>query len=104
MTRPQDSIILQYRNTPIPDIGLSPVQILLHRQLRDNVPTHPKLLRPHKEWVISAKGREEAYAVRNRKIQDEYNSHARDLSPLKIQIHVIIQEKCKWANGAKQDA
>lgn len=57
--------ILQYRNTPIPEIGLSPAQILLHRQLRDGVPTNPKLLRPHKEWAISAEEREKAFAHRN---------------------------------------
>ena len=26
--------ILQYRNTPFPDLGLSPAQLLFHRQLR----------------------------------------------------------------------
>ena len=52
-------------------------------------------------WVISAKERAEAYAERNKKIQDEYNSHARDLSPLKIQTHVMIQEKGKWGKTGR---
>ena len=34
--------ILQHRNTPLPGIGLSPAQMLLHRKLRDSIPTHPK--------------------------------------------------------------
>ena len=88
--------ILQYRNTPIPDIWLSPAQILLHRQLRDGIPTHPTLLRPHKEWVISAEERERAYAHRDKKIQKQYNEHAKDLKPMKIQTPVILQEKGKW--------
>ena len=34
--------ILQYHNTPIPKVGLSPTQTLFHRQLRDHIPTNPK--------------------------------------------------------------
>ena len=34
--------ILQHRNTPLPDINLSPAQLLFHRQLRDHLSTHPK--------------------------------------------------------------
>ena len=30
--------ILQYCNTPLPEINLSPAQILFHRQLRDHLP------------------------------------------------------------------
>ena len=33
--------ILQYRNTPLPNIHLSPVQILFHCQLWDHIPSHP---------------------------------------------------------------
>ena len=33
--------ILQHCNTSSPVIGLSPAQILLHRQLRDSIPSHP---------------------------------------------------------------
>ena len=33
--------LLQYRNTPLPDLNLSPAQILLHRNLRDGIPSHP---------------------------------------------------------------
>ena len=39
--------LLQYRNTPIRDIGLSPAQIFLHRQLRDGEPTNPMYYQPH---------------------------------------------------------
>ena len=44
--------ILQYRNTPLADIGLSPAQILLHRQLRDAIPANPNHYKPHREWAI----------------------------------------------------
>ena len=55
--------ILQYRNTPLLCIGLSPIQILLHRQLRDHVPNHPSNYHLHKQWVISAKQREDLLSV-----------------------------------------
>ena len=41
--------VLQYRNTPIQNIGLFPAQQLLHRRLRDFVPSHPTLYKPHAE-------------------------------------------------------
>ena len=46
--------ILQYRNTPLPDINLSPAQVLLHHQLRDRIPAQSVHYRPHKEWVLTA--------------------------------------------------
>ena len=49
--------ILQYRNTPLPDIGLIPAQILFHRQLRDSIPSHPTHYR-HQQWMVSAEERE----------------------------------------------
>jgi len=46
--------ILQYRNTPIAELGLSPSQLLFHRQLRDSIPTNPTHYQLHKNWIISA--------------------------------------------------
>ena len=88
--------ILQQRNTPLRDIGLSPAQLLLHRQLKDSIPTNPKLLRPHKDWIISAENREKAFAHRNMNIENAYNANAHDLKPLQIHTPVRIQDKGKW--------
>ena len=41
--------VLQYRNTLLPNIGLNPAQILLHRQLRDSIPTHPSHYHLHRD-------------------------------------------------------
>ena len=38
--------MLQYRNIPIPELGLSTAQMLLDRQLCDHVPTNPSSFRP----------------------------------------------------------
>ena len=50
--------VLQYRNTPIQGIGLSPAQFLLHRHLHDFIPARPSLYKPHPEWVKAASQRE----------------------------------------------
>ena len=88
--------ILQYRNTPIPELGLSPAQILFHRQLRDSIPAKPKLLKLHKEWIISATQREQAFADRNKHLASTYNQHANPLTPLTVRTEVMIQEKGRW--------
>ena len=49
--------IMQYGNTSFPYLSLSPAQILFHRNIRDYIPTHPSHYELHKEWVISARQR-----------------------------------------------
>ena len=88
--------ILQHRNTPIPELGLSPAQLLLHRQLKDSIPSNPKRLQLHREWIISAEEREKAYAKRDKALETTYNEHSHPLPPLKIQTPVRIQEHSSW--------
>ena len=93
--------LLQHRNTPIPQIRLSLAQMLLHRQLRDSVPVNPKFYRPHKEWVVSAKEREIAYARRNEGIIARYNQIAHPLKELKAHTPVLVQESGKWKRAGQ---
>ena len=90
--------ILTYRNTPLPDIKMSPAQILLHRNLRDGIPVHPQHYRMHKSWIIQASDRERAYAARNQRIVEKYNSHTRELPQLSVGKHVVVQSKNKRWN------
>ena len=83
--------ILQYRNTPIQGLGLSPAQLLLHRQLRDCVPAHPSLYKPHKEWVTAAYRREDLLSKRNEKLTLSYNKGTRPLTPLHAKERVALQ-------------
>ena len=85
--------ILQYRNTPIQGIGLSPAQLLLHRQLRDCIPSHPILYKPHKEWLIAGYEREKMLSERNAKLVLEYNKSAHHLPPLMVGDNVVIQNR-----------
>ena len=97
--------ILQYRNTPLPDISLSPAQILFHRQLRDSVPSVPSHYTLHKEWILSAKERESALAMRTQKIIQDYNKSTRELTPLPTGMRVVVQsrdgKKKKWVKSGK---
>ena len=87
--------IMQYRNTPLQDINLSPAQILFHRQLRDPIPTHPSHYQLHEEWLAAAKTREEEYHKKHVIIALERDRHAKTLSPLKVGTFVSIQGKDK---------
>ena len=85
--------IMQYRNTPIQGVGLSPAQLLLHRQLRDCVPAHPTLYKPHRDWVMAANCREGLLAERNAKLTVEYNRTAHELPILQVGDYVAIQNQ-----------
>ena len=83
--------ILQYRNTPIQGIGLSPTQLLLHRRLRDSIPSQPFLYKPYPEWIVAAQHREEILHKRNAKMVETYNRHTHNLCPLQTGDTVTIQ-------------
>ena len=71
--------LLQYRNTPLLDVNLSPTQIPFHRQLKDAIPTHRNQYHLHREWVVASEERAQQYAKKNRVIADKYNQHTRSL-------------------------
>ena len=77
-----DRAVLQYRNTPIQNIGLSPAQLLLHCRLRDFVPSHPTLYKPHAEWIAAAQNREKNLSQRNVRLIEKYIRTAHTLRPL----------------------
>ena len=91
--------MLQYRNTPIKGLGLSPAQVLFHRNLRDGLPMRPVLLRPHKQWVIAAANRENALRQQHSAGTSRYNTFTKDLRPLSVGDKVIVQDhrgKRRW--------
>ena len=76
--------ILQYRNTPIQSIGLSLVQLLLHCQLHDSIPSQPFLYEPHHEWVAAAQYHKDLLHYHNAKIVKRYNRYTHNLSHSKL--------------------
>ena len=85
--------LLQYRNTPLSSVDKSPSQILFGRLLRDHVPPHPSLHRPHPEWLLSPAQRAEATARRDAATTRRYNAHAHPLRPLAVGTRVVVQNQ-----------
>ena len=68
------SAFLQYKNTPLPDINLSPAQILFHRKLKDNIPSIHSHYHLNKEWIVAAKV-ENLFAKKPRATEIHHNSY-----------------------------
>ena len=81
--------LLDYRPTPIPDIGLSPSQLCMGRRLRTTLPTAKSLLKSeaHNSQAIKRRMREA------KDKQEHYHDQrsAKDLPPLKPDDHVRIK-------------
>ena len=85
--------ILQYRNTPDRDTGLSPAMCIFGRSIRDFIPVHPGRYLPHPTWRETLIAREEALRNRHHKICERLTEHTRNLPPLKIGDYVRIQNQ-----------
>ena len=87
--------ILQYRNTPLPDINLSPAQVLLHHQLGVQGGLGCYLYRPHKEWVLTAEEREKRLSKRNHILVQKHDAKTHELTPITLGTNVVVQGKDK---------
>ena len=85
--------LLQYRNTPLQGIGLSPAQILYGRDLKDCLPSQQDALKIRPEWRIAADEREQSLRIRHVKAAEWYNEHVKDLPELHEQDHVAVQNQ-----------
>ena len=56
--------------------------LLLHRWLRDFVPSHPTLYKPHAEWIAASRNREKSLSRRNAWLIEKYDRIAHTLRPL----------------------
>ena len=94
--------ILQYQNTPIQSIGLSPAQ-LLHYRLHDSIPSQLILCKPHPEWVVAAQHCEETFHHCNAKIVERYNKYTHNLLPLDAVDTMAIQSPLnqRWNTTGK---
>ena len=85
--------LLNYRNTPLRDIGRSPAQIVTGRQLRDHLPANPESYKPSKEWLVTREQRELALAKRYAKQEEVWAEHTRDLPVLPVGTLVSVQNQ-----------
>ena len=91
--------LLQHRNTPDRDLGVSPAELLFGRKLKDYLPSRPNeppnSLWPNfrQEWKDTAHWRELALQRRSSKIQEKLLEHTKNLEPLKINDAVFVQNQ-----------
>ena len=92
--------MLNFRNTPDPDCGISPAQIVFGRPLRDNLLFADYLngLRYSKRWQDAWAAKEDALRARFIRTSENLNKHARPLQPL------IPGNKCFVHNHTGQHA
>ena len=85
--------ILQYRNTPDRDTGLSPAMCVFGRVIRDFIPVHPGRYLPHPTWRQTLASREAALRNRHQKTCERLSEHTRRLPPLKVGDCVRVQNQ-----------
>ena len=97
--------ILQFRNTPDPDCGISPAEIVFGRTLRDNLIFTDYVKRDtySKRWQQAWAAKEEALRARFIRTSESINQHARSLSPLQAGDKCFVQNQAgnfarKWHN------
>ena len=85
--------LLNFRNTPDRDTGLSPSQIIFGRRLNDYLPIKPGRLQLHPEWRLTMEQRELALAKRHSRRGSELTEHTRTQEPLQIGQNVLVQNQ-----------
>ena len=84
--------LLNYRNTPLEGIGLSPAELLMGRRLKKSLPTHADLLKR-----LGAKEVKEHFEKRKLKEKVYYDKHSgKELPSLNNGEKVTLQHGNKW--------
>ena len=87
--------LMAYRNTPKPDTGLSPAQTFFMRRVRTRTPISSSLL-----GSKVATAPPEKVAKREKRVQSNYNSHAKALKSLSagesVRINPVNPAINKW--------
>ena len=94
--------VMQHRNTPDTEFGLSPSQLLFGRPIRDFLPIRPGQFSPHEVWVDCREKREVAFRTRLMRGVERWSEHSRDLPPLEPGTKVLIQNQYGAGKTAKR--
>ncbi|UYV67655.1 hypothetical protein LAZ67_5001500 [Cordylochernes scorpioides] len=88
--------ILEWRNTPLKDLGFSPNQALISRRTQTLIPIHKNLVKPEVQLNVYEK-----IEKRKTEMKNLYDKQARDLTKLNPgqSISVKLKEKDKWRMG-----
>ncbi|KAK9692713.1 hypothetical protein QE152_g34971 [Popillia japonica] len=95
--------LLEYRNTPITELGLSPAQVLMSRSLRTKIPVCDRKLKPKKnnnnqirQKIQEKRKREKDYYDRNAKSRAEFKREDVVLRKEKEWVPAKIEEKLDY--------
>lgn len=91
-----DFYLLSHRNTPIPDLGLSPAQMLLNRRLKDDLPVVDSMLKP---VLINRQKLKQKKLCRRKKQKFYYDRTTKNLAGGKVNDNVLFKNKEQWENG-----
>ena len=85
--------ILQYRNSPLQDVRLSPAQIIFGRQIKDFIPVLSGKYRPRQEWGFVQEDRDRALARRLQVDGSRLERNTRQLKEIPVGTAVSIQNQ-----------
>ena len=85
--------LMQHRNTPDTEFGLSPAQLVYGRPIRDFLPIRPGQWSPSEVWVDCREKRELAMRTRIMRGVERWSEHTRDLPALTPGTKVLIQNQ-----------
>lgn len=83
--------LLEYRNTPIPEIGTSPAEMMFGRKLRSKLPVEEKSLKQRNTETVR-----ETIARNHIRMQKHYNRNATSRPEFHPNQNVLIQKKKQW--------
>ena len=83
--------LLQYRNTPLRDINLSPAELALGRPLRDGIPLQRIRYRVNPKWAVHLKQRELQMCKSNAQSKEKFDVHSKPLPELDTGKNVLCQ-------------
>ena len=84
--------LLEHRNTPDPETGLSPAQVVFGRQMRGFLPRGDASLQVREDWRLSADRRAAAFAKRESQMQDRLQAGSKVLEQLEVGQEVVVQD------------
>ena len=94
--------LMQHRNTPDPDTGLSPAQVLFGRPVRDFMPILPGKFKPQEGWRLAQEDREKALRLRYCRGKENLSEHTKKLPKLSVGDRVLIQNQWGTPKVAKR--
>lgn len=85
--------IMQHRNTPDTEFGISAAQMVFGRPIRDFLPVRPGAFEPSEVWIDNREKQELAMRKRVIRGAERWSEHTRDLPPLEPGSKVLIQNQ-----------